>query len=166
MKRISPICLAVALTVAPAAAEPVDYGVAYLHSWHIGPADLNDNTPGIGFGRRWQAQRPALEYHLEGGVFWNSYEEVSPLVLAGLTMQVAEIGPGSLRAGASLGVARYADLSVELEEIYGIPNIEGFIPIAALTASYRVNAYDVRLTTVPPGADVDAIFNLSVARAF
>lgn len=165
MKYLVPLCL-VALLGSPAVAEPVDYAVGYLHSWHIGPAELNDKTPGIGFGWRWAAARPGIEYHLEGGVFWNSYEETSPLGLAGASMRLAEVGRGELRVGASVGIARYELLSEQLEDTYGIPNVGGFIPIGALTATYRWGATDLRLTTVPPGEGVDAILNLSVGRAF
>jgi len=165
MTRLFSFCIVASLAL-PASAETANYGVAYLGSWHIGADELNNVNPGLGLGRRWAARREGIEFHLEGGVFFNSYEEVSPLLLGGASMQVAEIGPGSLRLGASLGVARYEALADYLEESYGIPNVEGFIPIGALTAYYRWGDMDVRLTTVPPGEGVDAILNLSVARSF
>lgn len=151
---------------ASASAEPVTYGAAYIHSWHIGSDALNDNTPGLAIGRRWPSAVTSFERHVEGGVFWNSYEEISPILLGGVSWQVAEIGPGALRLGASAGTARYEEQSKRLEDAYGIPNFGGFIPIVAVTVTYRMGATDIRLTTVPPDTDVTAIFNLSVAREF
>lgn len=158
--------IALSTIAAPALAEPVTYGAAYLHSWHIGNGELNDTTPGVTLGRRWPSVETSREYHAEGGVFWNSYEEISPILLGGVSWQLAEIGPGALRLGASAGTARYEEQSKRLEDAYGIPNLGGFIPIVAVTATYRVGATDIRLTSVPPDTDVTAIFNLSVAHEF
>lgn len=151
---------------APVAAEPVTYGAAYLHSWHIGTDELNDNTPGLALGRRWTSATTNLEHHVEGGVFWNSYEEISPILLGGVSWQLAEIGPGALRFGGSAGTARYEEQSMRLKDAYGVPNLGGFIPIVAVNASYRVGRTDLRITAVPPDVDVDAILNLSVAHEF
>jgi hypothetical protein len=151
---------------ASASAEPVTYGAAYLHSWHIGTDELNDNTPGLAIGRRWPSKAGSRELHVEGGVFWNSYEEIALILQGGVSWQLAEIGPGALRLGASAGTARYEEQSKRLEDAYGIPNLGGFIPIVAVTATYRVGATGIRLTSVPPDTDVTAIFNLSVAHEF
>ena len=158
--------IALSTIAAPAQAEPVSYGAAYIRSWHIGSDALNNTTPGLAIGRRWPSAVTSFEHHVEGGVFWNSYEEVSPILLGGVSWQVAEIGFGALRLGGSVGTARYEEQSKYLEEVYGIPNIGGFIPIVALTASYRVGRTDIRLTTVPPDTGVTAILNLSVVREF
>ncbi|MGR3626431.1 MAG: hypothetical protein ACU0A0_09100 [Limimaricola sp.] len=155
-----------AMLPASAMADPVSYGAAYIHSWHVGTDSLNDNTPGLAFGRRWVPEAGRVEYHLEGGVFWNSYEEVSPILLGGVSWLLAEAGPGALRLGGSVGTARYEAQSRRLEEAYGIPNLAGFVPIVALTATWRMGATDIRLSTLPPDTGVDAIFNLSVARSF
>lgn len=164
---LAPFMAALTLLAVPveARADSRAYGALYLHSWHLGTDALNDDTPGIAFGRRW-AKKAGWEIHLEGGVFYNSYEEVSPIALGGLSRTLTGIGPGELRLGASVGVARYLEQSKYLEDAYGLPNVEGFIPIVAGTLSYRWSEIDLRVTTVPPDAGVDAIFNLSIARAF
>lgn len=165
-RRSGLAAIAISLIAAPALAEPATYGAAYLHSWHIGTDKLNDNTPGLALGRRWPSTGSSFEHHVEGGVFWNSYEEISPILLGGVSWQLAEIGPGALRFGGSAGTARYEEQSKRLEDAYGIPNLGGFIPIIAVTASYRVGRTDLRITAVPPDVDVDAILNLSVAHEF
>lgn len=154
---------------------PRAYTAIFLASRHIGSADLSDDTPGLTFGLRGDLTRRApaalsgaeAEWHIEAGVFRNSYRETAPLALAGLSARVADLGPlGSLRLGASAGVARYRELSEDLSDRYGLPSVAGFIPIVAATLAYRHRAADVRLTTVPPGEGTTAIFNLSLAVAF
>lgn len=159
------LILAAALAPCPAAAAE-RYVAAILASWHIGDDSLNDVTPGIALGWRWAAARWPVEYHVEGGVFYNSYEEVSPLLIAGVSGRVARLGAGELRLGASAGIARYEALSADLEDRYGIPNVDGYIPIALATAEYRLRDTSVRLTAAPPGEGVTAILNLSLARRF
>jgi hypothetical protein len=152
--------------VEPAKADTETYGALYLHSWHLGTTELNDVTPGLSFGRRWARDTSSLEFHAEAGVFYNSYEEISPLALFGLSWAVAAWGPGDLRLGSSVGAARYVEQSKRLKASHGIPNANGFLPIIAGTLSYRWDETDIRITTVPPGEGVDAIFNLSIARTF
>lgn len=160
-------CL-VAFGAAPGVAQDSAAYVAFLAgSWHVGNDDLNNVTPGITLGRRGPAQaRPDFEWHVEGGVFFNSYREVSPLLLSGVSRDVGALGPGRLRLGASVGTAYYRKLSRDLQADYGIPNLGGFIPIVAATAALRIDQMDVRLSVVPPGENTDAIFNLSLSQPF
>ena len=153
------------------ASHQVPYVGLLLASRHIGRADLEDVTPGLTFGRRGplgSAAHPrSPEWHAEAGIFRNSYGETSPIALAGLSYRVADLGAlGRLRLGASVGVARYSELAGELEESHGVPNIDGFIPIAAATIALRRERTDIRISTVPPGEDVTAILNLSLAVRF
>ncbi|PWR02618.1 hypothetical protein DKT77_10550 [Meridianimarinicoccus roseus] len=170
--RRAAAALALVLAVAgPAAAQPADRYVAFMAgSWHVGNADLNNVTPGITFGRRAPlagvAALPDTEWHVEGGVFLNSYLEVAPLLLGGVSAEVAAGRIGRLRLGASVGTAYYRELSRSLKSDYGIPNANGFIPIVAATAALRKGHSDLRLSVVPPGEDTVAIFNLSLARRF
>lgn len=171
--RCTAVCaLAVALSAAAAVAqevaqEPASYVAFLAGSWHVGNDDLNNVTPGITFGRRGPLpQGPATEWHVEGGVFFNSYREVSPILLTGLSRDMGGLGPGRLRLGASVGTAYYRALSRDLKTDYGIPNLGGFIPVVAVTAAWRLDDTDIRISTVPPGEDTLAIFNLSVARRF
>jgi hypothetical protein len=149
----------------PSSADEM-YIATFIGSQHLGDDTLNNINPGVTFGKRWASRSPKLEYHLEAGVFYNSYEEISPIGLAGISYEVLEIGPGAVRLGLSAGTAYYGELSRDLKEAYGLPNVKGFIPIAAATASYRVGNTEIRITSVPPGGDVAAIFNLSVSQAF
>ncbi|SDF31574.1 hypothetical protein [Limimaricola pyoseonensis] len=168
MTRRPPLALLLICVLLPgsAAAQAVDYGAVYLRSWHLGTDTLNDATPGLAFGRRWAAGESGRELHLEGGVFLNSYDEISPLLLGGVSWPFAEAGPGTLRIGASLGAARYESRARQLRADYAIPDLGGFLPLAALSASYRIGRTDLRLTTVPPGEGVTAVFNFSLSRAF
>lgn len=168
MKRTlrSLAALAAISAAAPLAAEETNYIGVFIGSQHFGNENLNNTNPGLSFGRRWDAGSSGIEYHAEAGVFYNSYNEVSPLALAGISTRIAEVGPGEIRVGASAGLAYYDQLSESLEANYGIPNIAGFIPIVALTASYRFGKSEVRLTSVPPDTDTKAIVNLSVTTQF
>lgn len=163
--------LSIPLTLLPAAPSRAqqNYASLILGSAHIGSDTLNNNTPGLTIGRRRDVANThlaGLEYHAEGGVFYNSYEEISPILLAGASIQVAEIAGGEFRLGASFGTAYYKAHSEVLETEYGIPNIGGFIPMAVLTASWRHDRAEYRISTVPPAEDTKAIFNFSVAIAF
>ena len=156
----------IALLSLTAAAAAEDYVGIYLGSQHFGNDDLNNVNPGLTYGRRWDTARDGVELHLEGGIFYNSYNEVSPIVLAGISTRIAELGPGEIRIGASAGTAYYPTLADDLEEEYGIPNAGGFIPMVAATASWRIDRTEIRITTVPPGTDTMAIVNASIAFAF
>ena len=168
LRRACAVVALLALGGAPAmSGEPVAYVAFLAGSWHVGNDDLNNVTPGITFGRRGaMPQGPDIEWHVEGGVFFNSYREVAPILLAGLSRDVGAFGPGRLRLGASVGTAYYRALSRDLKADYGIPNLGGFIPVVAATAALRLDTTDIRLSVVPPGEDTIAIFNLSLSQRF
>lgn len=146
--------------------ETEDYVALVLRSSHIGADSLNDNTPGLTYGRRFELQAQGAEGFIEGGVFFNSYEEVAPILIGGYSTRLSKVPQGEIRVGGFAGVGYYKKLGQKLNDKYGLPYFEGFIPIAGLTASYRTGNHEVRLTTVPAGGDVNAIFNLSYAYAF
>lgn len=163
------LLLIVPILAATSSAQAQDaqrYGVAVLGSTHFG-ADLNDVNPGLLIGTRWERGDRGLEYHLEGGVFYNSYEEVAPIVMAGVSHRLAPIGRFDLRGGASFGTAYYGELAPVLERDYGIPNIEGFIPLVAASLSLRDTRSPVeyRFTALPGEAGIGVV-NLSVAFEF
>lgn len=137
-----------------------------IGSQHFGNDSLNDFNPGLTLGKRWDARWDGGEYHVEGGVFYNSYDEISPLLLAGVSTRLARAGRGEIRVGASAGIAYYDELSGSLKDRYGLPSIGGFIPMAVLTASYRISPVEIRLTTLPPDTDTVAVLNLSIAFDF
>lgn len=168
MRSALTCALVVAVGAATAAAqEPASYVAFLAGSWHVGNDDLNNVTPGITFGQRGPLpQAPDIEWHVEGGVFFNSYREVSPILLAGVSRDVGAVGPGRLRLGASAGTAYYRALSRDLKDDYGIPNLGGFIPVVAATAALRVDTMDIRVSVVPPGENTIAIFNLSLSQPF
>ena len=157
------LALLLALLAAPAAAQ--DYGVLVIGSEHVGDETLNDFNPGLGFGRRTGGPM-GLEANVEGGVFLNSYDEIAPYALYGLSGAVAQVGASEIRLGGFAGLFRYEELSVIFERDYGIPNVGGFIPLVGLTGSVRTGKTDVRISALPPGAGVDAVLNLSIAREF
>ena len=69
----------------------------------------------------------------------------------------------SIRLGGFAGIAYYDRLS----QLLSAPNIEGYMPIAGLTAIARYQEQtDFRFTLLPAGAGVDAIVNFSVAQRF
>lgn len=137
-----------------------------LGSVHIGHVHLNNFNPGLTYGRIWPGPRPRLDWFAEGGVFYNSYKEVSPIAMFGVRYDIGRLGPAEIHLGAAGGIGYYRKLSASLEQDYGIPNVAGFIPMAALSLSAQVGRTEYRLTTVPAGRDVKAIFNLSVAVHF
>ena len=149
----------------PAAADERYLGV-FVGSQHIGSDAYNDVNPGLTYGRRWTIGAGPAQWHAEGGVFYNSYREVSPIVLGGVSTRVARLGPGDLRVGASVGLAYYGELSAILEERYDIPSVGGILPIGALTGAYRQGRTEIRLNVVPYGDDVTAVVNLSLAVSF
>ncbi|MGB3407382.1 MAG: hypothetical protein WBA67_07790 [Jannaschia sp.] len=158
-------CLALALTVAPALAEERYVGV-FIGSQHIGSDAYNDFNPGLAYGRRFAIGEGTAEWHVEGGVFYNSYREVSPIFVAGLSTGVAQIGRGEVRVGASIGTAYYRELADILDRRNGLPNIGGFLPIGVLTAAYRTERIEYRLNVIPYGDDIDGVVNLSLAIPF
>lgn len=151
---------------AATAAAPDTYLGIVLGSAHIGHSHLNDITPGLTLGRIFPLGRHRLDGFVEGGVFYNSYREVSPLALIGLRYDLGRIGPAEIRVGAATGLGYYRTLSRSLKADYGIPNIDGFIPLATLSLTAQIGRVEYRLTTVPAGRDTRAIFNLSVAVHF
>lgn len=164
--KILHFAILAALALPATASADQYYAGVFIGSEHVGNDNLNDVNPGLSFGHRWSKSGSPVEYHVEGGVFYNSYEEVSPILMAGVSTRLIEAGRGEFRVGASIGAAYYEELSQQLEDNYGIPNAGGFIPIVALTAAYRIDNTDIRLTTVPPDTDTKAVVNLSVAFGF
>lgn len=154
----------------PGADTPAATGDRYISiiigSAHIGHNHLNDVNPGLTYGRIWPTGHPRLTWFAEGGVFYNSYREVSPLALIGARYDLGQIGPVEFHIGAATGIGYYRKLATSLEYDYGLPNIAGFIPLAALSLTARIGRTEYRLTTVPAAGDVKAIFNLSVAVHF
>ncbi|MYK32528.1 MAG: hypothetical protein F4051_12680 [Boseongicola sp. SB0670_bin_30] len=134
-------------------------------SLHVGNDNLNNFNPGLSYGKRW-VRRPGTEWHLEGGVFHNSYDEVSPFVLVGLSTHLITFGHTEIRGGIGTGIGYYRTLALDLKDDYGIPNIGGYLPLATATLTARVGGTDFRLTTVPPDRDTTAIFNFSIAHRF
>jgi hypothetical protein len=174
MKHILLTATALIMSALTAAAGPLtptgdteDYVAFVLQSAHLGNDNsLNDNTPGLTYGRRYKLHADGVEGFVEGGVFYNSYEEVAPILIGGYSTRAAQIGKGEMRVGGFAGIGYYKKLGQKLNEKHGLPYFEGFIPIVGLTASYRQGAHELRLTTVPAGGELDAIFNLSYAFAF
>ncbi|WP_299814187.1 hypothetical protein [uncultured Jannaschia sp.] len=162
------IRLALALLALPV---PASAGERYLGiilgSEHFGSDAYNDINPGLTLGSRWPLERGLTEAHAEAGVFYNSYEEVSPIAVVGLSRQVARLGPGAVRIGGSVGLAYYKELSEILEDRHGIPNVGGFIPMGFVSGTYRTDRVEVRLNVLPyMSDDVDSVLNLSLAIPF
>ncbi|MDE3238253.1 MAG: hypothetical protein KGN33_04785 [Paracoccaceae bacterium] len=158
---------AVAGAVAPGAMPRPDRYIGVIFgSVHVGNSTLNDVNPGLTYGRRWTLTPGGLDLYAEGGVFYNSYREVSPLALIGVSQAIGRIGAARFSIGAGTGIAYYKRLSETLQRTYGIPNVGGFIPLATLTLSAQVGRLEYRLTTVPAAGDVQAIVNFSVAWHF
>lgn len=141
-----------------------------LHSSHVNPQTLqaerlNDNTSGLTFGRRFQLEMDGAEAFLEAGVFYNSYEEVSPVFLAGYTLRAIDFGGSELRIGAFTGIGYYKELGQILHENHGIPFYKGFIPLVGASVIYRIDDHELRMTTVP-AEDLDLILNFSYTYSF
>lgn len=171
MTHIRPTLLTVLLglwiTALPTVSHATDrYLSLILGTQHFGNELLNNKTPGIALGTRWQGRRDRTEWFVEGGVFYNSYEETSPIVMIGTSAHLAQIGSVEIRGGLAVGTAYYKTLSRDLETKYKIPNIGGFIPMLAASLAFRSGDHELRLTTVPPDDDTDFILNASWAFQF
>ena len=162
--RAALAALAIA-AASPVAAQERYLGV-FVGSQHIGSDAYNDFNPGLTLGYRWPVGTGSTEWHAEGGVFYNSYEEVSPIGVVGLSTGVAQLAGGEIRLGASVGIARYAELSQIVKEKYEIPTFGDYLPIAALTGSWRRDGVAYRLSVLPYGDDVDGVVNFSLAFDF
>ncbi|CUH09699.1 hypothetical protein JSE7799_00114 [Jannaschia seosinensis] len=162
-----PCTIAVLACAAPMAQADTRYIGVFVGSLHVGSDAYNNVNPGLTYGMRRTIGQGATEWHAEGGVFYNSYEEISPIAVIGLSTGVAEIGPGTFRMGASFGTAYYGDL-VDIYEAQDelLPNIGGFVPIGILTGAYRTGRMEYRLNVLPYGEDVDGVVNFSVAVTF
>lgn len=160
--RILPLLLL--LVLAPnSRAEP--YVAFILRSHHLAGARLFDDTFGVTFGTRWPAGG-TREWHVEGGLFRNSYRETGPLLLAGISTGLGRLGPGQLRGGLSIGAGTYPSLAPLLQDRYAVPRAGPLIPIVTTTLSYRTGRFETRLTAAPADQDVRAVLNLSVAVRF
>ncbi len=85
------------------------------------------------------------------------------MLSVGVSRGIWRIGPQTeFRLGGLVGLAYYGELSMALEDEYGLPNFGGVIPIIGLGTILRHGRFELRLTMVPPGTDVDAIVNLSM----
>lgn len=157
------ICLLGSATSAMAGER---YLALMMGTRHFGNDLLNDTTPGVTLGTRWEGHRDKTEWFLEGGVFYNSYEETSPIAMIGTSAHIGQIGPIEIRAGIAVGTAYYKTLSRDLETHYKIPNIGGFIPMIAASLALRSGDHELRFTTVPPDDDTDFILNASWAIQF
>jgi len=135
-------------------------------SRHFGTDMMNDKTPGLTFGNRWEGRKPGSEWFMEGGIFMNSYEEISPIVLFGTSTSLGHIGQTEVRGGIAIGTAYYRELSVRLQDRHGIPNIAGFIPIVAASIALRRGTSEIRFTAVPPDSPASFVLNLSLTHAF
>ena len=167
MSARAPLIAALVALALPAGAAPTDHYIGVvLGSAHVGTADLNNVNPGLTYGVAWPTANPRRVWFVEGGVFYNSYREVSPLLVVGTAWDLGRLGPARMRLGVEAGTASYRKLSVELQRDYGIPNLAGFIPIVGLTLTAELGQTELRLTTVPAGQNVRAIVNLSLARHF
>lgn len=166
MRNLIPLLFLVLATLGTPVVAQERYLGAFLGSKHFGNDFLNNNTPGLTLGYRWPGERADIEWFAEGGVFYNSYEEVSPIALFGVSTSIAQVRSVDIRAGIAIGIARYDELSVRLKDRYGIPNIDGFIPIVAASLALRRGPNEIRFTAVPPDTDTDFILNLSITRAF
>ncbi|WP_224815770.1 hypothetical protein [Hasllibacter sp. MH4015] len=159
--------LAASATGTANAQDSQRYLTAVLGSVHFG-ADLNDINPGLLLGHRWHVGQGSFQYHVEAGVLYNSYEEVSPIFMAGVSHGLGTIGPVELRGGISVGTAYYPTLAPILERDYGLPNANGYIPLLVPTLTLTDTRYDniqYRLTAFP-GEDGLGALNLSVAFDF
>ncbi len=168
LNRMLPLVTVLAFAAPAHAQDSADRYLAFvLGSTHFG-ADLNGVNPGLLLGHRWPTDRDGLEFHVEGGVFYNSYDEVSPIFLAGASHRLARFGSFDLRAGLSFGTAYYATLAPTLERDYNIPNLDGFIPLVVASLSLRPTrnpGMEYRLTALPGDAGIGAL-NLSIAVDF
>lgn len=161
--RIFLLCL---LLLFPSLAAAQDrYIGVIMGTVHFGNDNLNNFNPGLTFGTRWET-RPGLEFHIEGGAFYNSYEEFSPLIMAGVSTDLFSLGNVDIRAGLSGGLGYYPTLAPQLKEDYGIPNINGVIPLAAASLIARIGDTDIRFSLVPPDRETKAVINLSIAQKF
>ena len=162
------LAAAIAAVCAVGAAQADErYLGVFVGSRHIGSDLYNDVNPGLTFGLRRPLGARGVELHGEAGVFLNSYEEVSPIALAGVSAPVARLGQGELRLGASAGVAYYGELAEAFErEGRFLPEVGGFVPIGVLTAAWRAGRVETRINVLPYGDDVDGVVNLSFAVSF
>lgn len=155
--------LLVALAGPAGAAER--YVGVFAGSEHIGSDAFNDFNPGLTLGWRRPVGQGRFQHFVEGGVIYNSYDEVSPLLFTGLSAPVATLGGGELHLGVAAGLAYYRELSDQFDED-GIPTLGPFIPLVTANAAWRFERVEYRLTALPPGGDVDGVLTFSVAFPF
>jgi len=170
MKKTLFFALAAAISLSIGGASTASaqdrYVSALIGTKHFGTDALNNITPGVTFGKRWEGKRAGSEWFAEAGVFYNSYEEVSPIALFGTSTKIGRVGETEVRAGVAIGTAYYKELSGRLEDRYGIPNLGGFIPMAVASIAFRNGLNELRLSVVPPDDDAKLILNISASRSF
>lgn len=167
LHRLIALFLTLAAASMAQAQDSQRYAAVVLGSVHFG-VDLNDFNPGLLVGNRWQADGSGFAYSIEGGVFYNSYEEVSPIVMGGVSHHIARLGRADLRGGVGLGIAYYGELAEIYRRDYDIPTLGGFIPLAVASLSLRDTRNDrveYRLTALPGNQAIGAL-NFSIAFDF
>lgn len=113
-----------------------------ISSVHIGNEALNNFNPGLGNGMR-RGCRTGMERHLEGDVFHNCCDEVSPFAIVGTHRHLFIPGPAKIRGEVSTGLGYDRTLAVELKDDYGIPNIGGDLPLPSAKIFCTLRGYQV-----------------------
>ncbi|SFH49884.1 hypothetical protein SAMN04488020_11812 [Palleronia marisminoris] len=163
-------CLALVLLLClPGAAIADVYGLVHLRSVHPEESNLTDHTPGFGIGMARDLDQRGTEWFVEGAFFSNSYDEPSPLVMAGLSTPLATIGPVEVRVGGAIGVGRYKKLCDKLMKRYeSMPDTQSILPVVSASLGLRVGKTDLRLSAIPHSKMPERrpILNISLSRRF
>ena len=159
--RLAGATVVLFLSAAPSLADG-GFGILIGNSKHGEGSTLNDETPGAGFGYRWDTRHERLEFNTQAFVFQNSYEEISPSLMVGASYEFLELGPVSFHAGLSIGTARYEKLSSWKNLQSDIPDWNGYIPAALLSVETRVLDRVGARVSVTPVDGKDRAYNASM----
>ena len=160
-----------AMITAPAMAQNVkgaqEYVAVPILSLDIGRDDLQNFTPGLAIGSRWDAGKQGAEWFAELGVSRNAYKEFSPSLEFGATTQLTKVGPGEIRGGVGVGITYFDELADQLDNESNYPSYKGYMPTFSLKTAYRYQDMEVRASIMPTFGDTtDAITTFSVTKGF
>jgi len=155
--------IATAATMASTATAQQAFVGVNITSWHVNASrDFNQNNIGLLAGMRWGEK---LQYGFEAGFFQNSYNAKTTYALGFADYPIAQIGAVQLRGGVWAGMFEYPAFTTKAYA-KGLPIWGSYIGAAGLSATARLNKFDLQAKVTRGLTNANAIVTLQMMRSF